>query len=253
MTAAARIRRPAPIPGRGEFWSWLLRDQRAVVLLAAFIALNDLAFIAVHIAGELVGSRNALLFVDTDRGYAEVFQYLKLAFVLLLVVVLAVERRSWRMLAWLPPFAYLLADDALRIHEDGGLIAAELLGLEAALGLRARDFGEIVVALAAGGACLVLLVVAYFFADRRERWLFRALTALVALLAVFGIGLDLVHQAVSGGATGLDWLAVAEDGGEMIVVTLMVVLLLRANLTGGAPALAAPEARPDAASEGDPA
>lgn len=229
--------RPTPhqraLPTFRQTCTWLFHDQRAVVLLSAFIFSNDLIFIGIHVRAHLLGSDNLLLFIDFDRGYAEFFQYSKIFFALILIALLAIESRSWRLAAWLFPFLYLLADDAYQFHEHGAEYLVNAFSLQPHWGLRALDFGELAVSGIAGALSLVILGAAYWRATSKERWAFQRLTSLIALLAFFGIIIDLVHIAAHPFLGDFDWIAVLEDGGEMIVTTLIVAFLLRLNLSGG--------------------
>lgn len=219
-------------PSNGTL-AWLFSRQRAIILLAGFILLSDVLFIALHTEAQLRGSQNSLLFIDFDRGYAEFFQYLKMTYALLLITLVAIETRSWILSVWLIPFAYLLSDDALQIHERGGEYIAQLFSLQPGLGVRAVDFGEVAVSGIAGLIILPLLGIAYWKACAGERWIFHRLLGLIALLALFGIVIDLAHVAAHSLLGGFDWIAVVEDGGEMVVATLIVAFLLRLNLSGG--------------------
>lgn len=222
-------------PSHRRILPWLISRQRAVVLLTLFVLVTDLLFIALHTEAALRGSPNALLFIDFDRGYAEVFQYVKFLYILFLITILSVECRSWVFTAWLPPYAYLLADDAFQIHERYGARLVELLSLQPRFGLRAQDFGELITSTIAAGISLILLITAYIFADKEERWTFRRLTELTILLGIFGVIIDLIHVAVHSLLGEFDWVAVVEDGGEMLVVTLLVAFLFRLNVSGGTP------------------
>lgn len=172
-------------------------------------------------------------------SYAEVFQYFKFAWLLVLVALYAFEHRSWQVSMWLPVFAYLLADDALQFHERFGQQLVGVLGLTGAFGLRAVDFGELIVTGAATLVLMIPLIVGYVHSDARSRWIYRVFLVLVGVLAFFGVALDMLHIIL--GEYGLGSLmAFLEDGGEMLSVTAMVAFALRINLSGGQPGFALP-------------
>lgn len=233
IQAMLSIHQQTTLPPSDGTLAWLLSRQRAIILLASFILLSDILFIALHTEAQLRGSQNSLLFIDFDRGYAEFFQYLKMTYALLLIALVSIETRSWILSVWMIPFAYLLSDDAMQIHERGGEYLAQLLSLQPGLGVRAVDFGEIAVSGIAGLIILPLLGMAYWKANAGERWIFHRLIGLIVLLALFGIVIDLAHVAAHSLLGGFDWIAVIEDGGEMVAATLIVTFLLRLNLSGG--------------------
>ena len=230
-------------PAHKALLPWIFCGQRAAILLATFVILSDLTFISLHTEAKLRDSDNSLLFIDFDRGYAEFFQYLKICYVLLLITLLAFESRSWRLFAWTLPFLYLLGDDALQFHERGGEYLAQRFSLQARWELRAADFGELAVSAFAGLLSLAILGIAYWRASKDERWVFQKMTALIAILAFFGVIIDLAHIALQPMLGDFDWIALLEDGGEMIATTLIVAFVLRLNLSGGEKNFAATQAR----------
>lgn len=228
---------PGVLPSLKETSSWIFRGQRSVGVLIGFIVLSDLMFIALHIWSWARGSENSLLYIDVDRGYAEFFQYLKILYIVFLILVLAVETRSWKLAAWILPFTYLLGDDSYQIHEKGGAYIAEALKLQSMWGLRPADFGEATVSLLVALVSLMILIPAYLRADSTERWVFQRLLLLIMVLAFFGVFIDLVHVAAMSVLQGFDWIAVLEDGGEMLTITFIIAFLIRLTVGNGKPVL----------------
>lgn len=234
---AAQSDRQLPIPRPGSFWKWLFVGQRATILLASFILLSDTIFFFLHFAATIRDSPNPLLYLDTDRGYAEMFQYLKFLFILILLLLFAFERWSWRMSTWILVFLYLFHDDALHIHEPLGAALSTFYGFQPRFGFNAHDFGELAVSLLAGLFFLPILIFAYYHSQEDERWVFRNLTKQIAILGFLGVFLDFVHSLFTPPASNLDWFIILEDGGEMLAVTFMTLFILRLNLNGGSAAL----------------
>lgn len=133
---------------------------------------TDVAFILVHLLREIPLSMFArrLYSLETDRGYAEIFQYVKTYWVVILLGALAWRTRAYVYAGWALLFAYMLCDDALMIHERGGGAIASRWGFESRFGLRPQDFGELTVAGAFGLAFLVLIAALLLAQQpRRER------------------------------------------------------------------------------------
>lgn len=162
-------------------------------------------------------------FIEKDRGYAEFFQYMKEYWCVLLLGFIALKKRSPLYLSWMLLFLYLLVDDYAEIHEDLGLYLSNLLGFVPLIGLRARDFGEIVVSASVGLFFLSCIGIAYRLGDRVFRKASRVLIKLLLALAACGILVDLLHVMVPGRlihAVGL-----LEDGGEMIVMSAIATFI----------------------------
>lgn len=195
-----------------------------VALLLLLLLSADLAFVGLHlahVAHPFFADRKYS--IETDRGIAEAFQYIKAWWLILLAAGLWWRAREPLYAAWAVIFAYLLADDALGLHETLGAGLAGALGLEAGgpLALRGADLGELLKAGIAGLTAMALLAVAW----RRSRAAARAASAdLLCLLGIFGffaVGIDGVHAATGNGPGTLAMtLAVLEEGGEMAALSL---------------------------------
>jgi hypothetical protein len=199
-------------------------------LLLGLLLATDLAFIAVHVVHTstpyLASPLNSL---ERDRGYAEYFQYTKLYWIVLLSALLWLKHRAGLFAGWLVVFASLLVDDMFSVHESGGARAAAALGLAPVLGLRAQDVGELLVTAVAGIAILARLGLGHLRADPAARALSGRLLGMLAALACVGVGADMLHQAFADGAVG-QTLVVLEDGGELLVVSAIVSIMVGAAL-----------------------
>lgn len=164
-----------------------------------------------------------------DRGYAEFFQYIKQYWIVILLGLLALNRLALIYVSWSLVFAYLLVDDAPSIHETYGLYAANVVSIKPMFGLLARDVGELLVTGVVGAALLVPLIVAYSRCDSYEKTFSRYLVALFGFLAFFGVLVDTVH-AMSRNTALFNPLGILEDGGEMVVMSLMLWFVFRHNL-----------------------
>lgn len=231
------------IPTFSQFLSWLFKGQRAVWIMVTFLLVADIVLIAIHAYAVLGGSANELLRIDVDRGYAESFQAIKYIYLIVLMAFCVYTYRTWQMSIWLLLFGYLLVDDIMMVHETYGAVLVDVLGLQPAFGLRALDFGEVIVSTIAAFSLAIPLCLGFIYGNRQSRWLYTLMLFLVFLLATFGVVIDLAHVKFADAVGHFDWIAVVEDGGEMVVVTWMVALVVRIVVSGGEPGLL-PEPEP---------
>jgi hypothetical protein len=209
--------------------AWLGRPARygLFALLGA-----DLGFILLHVAKYLIGfSDDYRLNISQDGGFAEIFQYCKMAGLVLLLSALAVQQKTRLYAAWAVLFAGVLIDDAFQLHEQIGFFLANTASVSSPTRLlRAVDIGE-AIGFAAMGICLLGLVI---FSHRRSyhpkaRATSQGLGLLLGLLVICGVGFDLMHSLFeSASSMGSFYGALAnlftvlEDGGEMVVLSAML-------------------------------
>lgn len=197
-------------------------------LLLWLLLSTDAVFVLLHLWAAVERPGWVLFSIAADNGYGEVFQYLKFFWAALLLGWLT-PRLGWGCAAWALLFAWLLADDLLALHESLGGRLAEAWDLPAPVGLRAKDLGELLISAAAGAVLLPPIALAWDRGAPAARRLGRDLVVLLLLLVCFGVGLDLLNSALQ--AEG--WLRVAlgtlEDGGEMLVASLMLARVFREN------------------------
>jgi hypothetical protein len=211
------------------------RQSTAFICLVLLMA-GDTAFVIVHLVNKyspLLG--NPLYSLGQDGGYGEMFQYLKYYWIAIMLGLLWSRTRERVYAAWMLLYAYLLCDDALGIHERAGGAIAELWGYHDALGLRDQDFGELTVSAMAGCVLAALISTLYLRAASEAKNVSKDLALLLGLLVFCGVFLDMLHMVVQGPLRGA--LAVAEDGGEMLVVSVVCWYVLNLlERRGDAPA-----------------
>lgn len=214
-------------------YDWLIRNQRAVQLVLILVLVIDLLIFSVHWYAVARGSGTRVFYLDTELSYGEVVQYFKFAWLVVLTAFFAIEHRSWQIAMWLPVFAYLLADDALRIHERLGRQLSNALGLRETLGPPGLELAQHSVFGIAGLLLMIPLIIGYLRGDSRSRWIYRCFLLLIGILAFFAIVVDLLHVVVVENPRRGDWMGFIEDGGEMLAASALVVFALRLNLSGG--------------------
>lgn len=197
----------------------------------------DSAFVVVHLVNKLSPLvENKLYSLGQDGGYAEIFQYLKIYWIAIMLGALWSRTREPFYAAWMLLYAYLLCDDALRIHEIAGGAIASAWGYREALGLRPQDFGELTVSGAAGLTFLIVISATYLRASVDARNICRDLALLLGLLVFFGVFVDMLHIMAKGRYLR-EALGIAEDGGEMLAVSAACWYVLRLlEHRGNAPA-----------------
>lgn len=160
--------------------------------------------------------------LGADRGYAEVYGYIKFFWIVLLLAWLAHKKRQLVYGVGALLFFYFLLDDSLQIHETAGGQIAEWAGMLQAYGLRGKDFGELTVSALVGVFFLVVGWVAYRHSNAFARRVGLYLLAGVFALAIFGVGADMLHQLLGG---QFPWtntpLLILEDGGELMVISVI--------------------------------
>ena len=196
-------------------WGELLSKRWLVVLVG-----GDLLFIALHIAYKFdLLTRDFNL--SRDGNYPEIFQYLKLALISVLLLQRFLRRRSATDLVWCFGFTYLLIDDALQVHENFGPFVASHVAIPFELDLDG-SVGELLSTGIFGGLIFLAVAVVYRRANQADRLVSECFGVLMVLLFTCGVVIDAVHtwvienfhvSAISGP------LGVMEDGGEMLVIS----------------------------------
>jgi hypothetical protein len=162
---------------------------------------------------------SALWSIERDRGFGEMFQYLKYAGIVLALADLFRRTRLAVLLGWIGVFTFLLLDDSMRIHERFGLHMVAWAHLHDFGGLRGRDVGELVYAALAAVVMVSGLALAYVRCSPVARAISADLAFLIAALAACAVGGDTLHRLLSGTAIN-SIAALAEDGGEMLVLSV---------------------------------
>lgn len=180
----------------------------------------DTAFVILHLVHELSPFLcNSNYSLETDRGYSEIFQYVKTYWIIIMLAVLWRRTRESVYFAWMLLYSYLLCDDSFHIHERAGGAIAGYWGYESALGLRAQDFGELTVSGVFGLAFLVLIVITFLWSTRDARNASKDLTLLFGVIVFFGVIIDMLRSIVGGDGYGEVVFGVVEDGGEMFAMS----------------------------------
>jgi hypothetical protein len=206
-------------------------------LFLGALLVADLFFIGLHVLHTWSPWFKSWMFsIEQDRALPELFQYLKQALLSVGLFVLFLRTRGWIFLAWAAFFGFLMLDDMLEFHERVGKAVGPTLGLPSVFGLRMDDYGEIAYA-GVVGLCLVTFVgLALRRGDLLARRLSSDLLCLLAALAMFAVLFDTLHTIAYFRAPVLaQVLALLEDGGELLVMSLITAYVADTLHNAGQP------------------
>lgn len=194
--------------------------NQSIRLFYLFLA-TDVAFMWLHLIHHYTRlTTNPAFSLETDRGFAEVFQYIKEYWIAVILGILAVRTGVFLYGSWSLLFVYLLLDDAGEIHEKLGAVVTNQLVIPGMFNLRGQDFGELVVISTVVLIFLTLITITYRLADSTSRKVSKHLIMMMFALAFCGIILDLFHIAAS--SPSLDpILMLLEDGGELVIMSFI--------------------------------
>ena len=187
--------------------------------LLTLLLLADLAFISIHclvIIGVISGPSYS---IEADLGFAEIYQYIKEFWIVVLLLMLAFKKQHIIYLSWSLLFIYLLLDDCFQIHEIGGSLLAAYFDFKPMFRLRPQDFGELIVSSVFGFIFLTFIGASLFMSDNMAKRVSKNLFFLLIMLSFFGVFIDMLHIAIPW-ATSI-W-GLIEDGGEMIVISVIL-------------------------------
>lgn len=224
---------PRPVSPRTVVWAGLVI---MMIINALFLVAN-----VAHNLGD--GTEEGLLGIfapaawegDHDGSHLEIWGHIQLFAAAAILAVLALSYRSLLLGAWGFALFVVVVDDLFQVHEDLGEYFAEILGFNPAFGLRAVDFGELLTWALLGVLVLLPLVIGYLKAgawERRQSWIF---VAILAVLAVFAVGLDMAVIMLKDHVSGpvLQAVTLAETAGEIIPMTLFLVFAIKLALVPG--------------------
>ncbi|MCS5735648.1 hypothetical protein [Herbiconiux daphne] len=221
---------------------WTFSGQRSVALVAVLIVGVDIALGLVHLLVMALFDAPNLWRVDMDGSYGEAFQYVKYVWVLALVIVYARQARNWPMVAWVPLIVYFLLDDSVQFHELIGYWYSTQPWSFGISVVSAETLGELAASAAFGLVLLIPLVIGYLKGDARTRWIFRVMAVILAVLLVFAVVIDVLHSLVVDIRILDRGIGFAEDFGEMLALSALVLFVFRLNVSGGERGFATPPA-----------
>ena len=139
-------------------------------------------------------------------------------------------------------FTFLLLDDSLELHEQLGTLVKDGFGYHPALGLRGDDLGELTIWAIWGSASLAVFALGYWRSSSAGRRIGHVFILGIAGLATFGIGVDMLNVLADDVGEGLlnqvvrYLLTNLEDGGELVVASLLLAFAFTTWRQSAAPA-----------------
>lgn len=214
---------PAPFTRIKRLISDPLAKKR--FLLAALVLLaGDLVLISADVLQRISLLSDDRFLVTREGGFGEMFQYAKAATASLWLALLAVRRPSATPATWAMLLAVVVIDDALAVHERIGVRMAAALGLPGVGTVRPNHVGELLffgfMGIVFGGA----LIAAWRFGQNRDRMLTLALMPSFGALAICAVVLDAISSLTRRSPLAPAF-ALAEDGGEMIALSVLLSIL----------------------------
>lgn len=196
-----------------------IRIEKVSTKVLFLLLLSDFAFMLVHGIYTMDLVSNDIYSIDTDGGYAEMFQYIKEYWIVVILFVLAIRRKHIIYFAWSSLFMYFLLDDSLKIHETFGTYLVNYFEFQPMFQLRAQDLGELGVSILFGLLLFTFISASYLFSDNVAKRISKHLFILVISVAFFGVIVDMLHTIIPWGKTLFGFI---EDGGEMLVMSIIV-------------------------------
>jgi hypothetical protein len=202
--------------------SWVLFGgslSSSTCLLIFLLATDTMFIILGYSYGSIVGWDNSDFIIGREGGYAEIFQYCKEFGMVVSFFPFFLRYRHLITLGWQALLVYIFLDDSLQIHERLGEAIAQHFSI-LPMGLRAQDFGELLVSAFFGLLILSLLSIGYYYASTGLRGISRHLAGLLSILVLIGVIFDMVHGLLDPFLQSI-FFEVLEEGGEMLTMSVM--------------------------------
>ncbi len=203
-------------------------------MLLVLLLLTDLGYITLHVLYRLDPTRSLSRYqIDMDNGLAEHYQYLKWAWLLVLTALAVILHRTLRLVGWVVLFLAMVATDALRLHERFGHRIARAQVLPSNGVLSAQELGELGLVALVGLPLGLGLLAGLWRAPRAIKAFTGDLLVLLGALFTVGVLLDAVGSVLPAASKASHVTQVLEDGGEMMVASVMVAFVFGWVCTGG--------------------
>ncbi len=208
-----------------KYMQTFCNDLKAKIDPASYIFLlllvgADFTFVVIHFLYKFTHNMECSLFcLTTDRGYAEIFQYIKYFWIVILLIYILRKTKNTSYISWILVFAFFFCDDAFQLHTKIGYYLIRNSQINPPFHLRLLDIGEFVYFIISGAVLMGLLVWAYIRGGQIFKKISIDVLMLVLVIVFFGVFLDNFHVAFRLNGVGL---SIIEDTGEMIVSSLIL-------------------------------
>ncbi len=190
----------------------------------------DFVFILLHTLRPFVPAlSNPLFSIGEDAGYGEIFQYIKEFWAVLLVALVYVKTKEKGYFAWAFLFFIFLLEDSLLFHEHAGKFIRTLFNVSI-FGIRPQSMASLIYILIVGLIFSVVMGLSFWRGSDSFKKISFDLTILVAALLFCGVFVDFVHDVFLDARWSIRFLlGLVEDGGEMLVISLINAYLFLLN------------------------
>lgn len=213
-----------------------LNEPSASLLLLLLLS-TDFIFIVLHIILHTLGPNSLVCKISGLCIHQDVYHLVKLFWIIILLAYVLKLTRYSGYVSWIVTFVFFLLDDALLLHQNiGDWIANNFDAyLPPDLGLPARYF-ELAVLATAGMLLLVVVAWAYLHGPGEFGKVSNDLLLFIAALVFFGLIVDLA-TAIKLGSIVMFGLVIVEDGGELVIDSLIVWYVFLLVIRNGNPNL----------------
>ena len=196
-------------------------------------------FVVIHFLYKLTHNMECSLFcLTTDRGYAEIFQYIKYFWIIILFIYILRSTRIIQYISWILVFTFFFIDDAFQLHVRIGYYLIRNFDFNPPLHLKLWDVGEFAYFIISGLVLLALLVWAYMRGNESFKKVSLDILIFILVIVFFGVFIDIVHVAFSLYGVGL---SIIEDTGEMVFSSLILWYVYMLSVNKGSFYLNLPE------------
>lgn len=205
-------------------------NKQSTSLLLLLLLSADFAFIIIHIVNAFITmyvTKTEYLLppplsIGTDQGYAEIYQYIKFFWIIIVFAYIVKATKSSSYAAWIPVFTFFLLDDALSLHEKAGLYLSKFVSFNPIFNIKFHDIGEVIFEAVLGILLLIILARAYVRGSNTFKKVSIDITLFAVALVFFGVVIDLLHEATEVWKVVHFGVGTVEDGGEMVVTSLIL-------------------------------
>ena len=211
------------------------RGHPSTSILLAILLATDLTFLFIGGLQRFTDfADHPLLVLTTDGGYPEFFQYLKLFWTAFMLLLVAFWIRSVGMALWSAVFIAFGLYDSLTIHERlGSVLGDRYLNRSWPAGLEPSDIGELIAQGFLAGLAVLAVGLSLWRGPETMRRFTVDMLLLVGALALFGVAIDFIHALLQLGTAANFAAGFIEDGGEMIVTSVICWYAFVVSSSGG--------------------
>lgn len=213
-----------------------LRASRTVANTAIILVTWTALLLSVSVAAlvlwhesALYGGIHAIFFLSAETSIGERYMWALSIITAFGFMLAALEARSRMLFAFALLFGYIWVDDSMQYHEFFGDVLSQTYALPVIGSLRPQDTGELIAWALAASALAPAFLWAFLRRRPGEGTILVVAGCGFAGLAVFGAGVDMLHQVMP--KSFASFIGLVEDGGEILVNTFNAILAIGLAVT----------------------